>query len=167
MFVVNVVYAQSIESSYISEIPYNIPSPSASALGGYGNIPVSGYTGKADINIPLYKTSQRGIDLDIHLSYDTSGLLINQLPGWTGHGWTLFAGGAITRKINNLPDEISYRDTGAGMDYYYKDYCEQFGFLGPEPLAPRVRQIEKEMNTLRKKLLLKKKKKIEEKMKKK
>lgn len=148
MLVVNVVYAQSIESSYIPEIPYNIPSPSASALGGYGNIPVSGYTGKADINIPLYKTSQRGIDLDIHLSYDTSGLLINQLPGWTGHGWTLFAGGAITRKINNLPDEISFRDTGAGMDYYYKDYCEQFGFLGPEPLAPRVRQIEKEMNNI-------------------
>ena len=149
LMVANFIYAQSIESSYVPELPYNIPSPSASSLGSYGNIPVSGYTGKADVNVPLYKTSQRGIDLDIHLSYDTSGLLINQLPGWIGHGWNLLAGGAITRKINNLPDEISFKDTNAGADYYYKDYCADFGgYFGPAPLAPRVRQMEKEMNNI-------------------
>lgn len=98
--------------------PYNVPTPNQSSLGSYGIIPVSPYTGKADISIPLYSTSQRDVDLNISLTYDTSGLLINQLPGWTGHNWTLNAGGAITRKINGRPDEISYNNTNNGSDIF-------------------------------------------------
>lgn len=98
--------------------PYNVPTPNQSSLGTYGIIPVSPYTGKADISIPLYSTSQRDVDLNISLTYDTSGLLINQLPGWTGHNWTLNAGGAITRKINGRPDEISYNNTNNGSDIF-------------------------------------------------
>ena len=63
--------------------PYDIPTPNQSDLGTYGIIPVSPYTGKADISIPIFSTSQRGVKLDINLTYDTSGLLINRLPGWT------------------------------------------------------------------------------------
>lgn len=100
--------------------PYDVPTPNQSSLGTYGIIPVSPYTGKADISIPLYNTSQRDVALNISLTYDTSGLLINQLPGWTGHNWTLNAGGAITRKINGRPDEISYEDTNAGRDIFYQ-----------------------------------------------
>ena len=100
--------------------PYNVPTPNQSSLGTYGIIPVSPYTGKADISIPLYSTTQRDVALNILLTYDTSGLLINQLPGWTGHNWTLNAGGAITRKINGRPDEISYRNTNAGRDIFFQ-----------------------------------------------
>ena len=89
--------------------PYNVPTPNQSTLGTFGIIPVSPYTGKADISVPIYQTEQRGVALDVKLSYDTSGLLINQLPSWTGHNWSLFAGGAITRKIKGRPDEISYK----------------------------------------------------------
>lgn len=102
--------------------PYNVPTPNQSYLGTYGAIPVSPYTGKADISIPLYSSTQRGVKLDINLSYDTSGLLINQLPGWTGHNWTLHAGGAITRKLNGRPDEISYIGTNAGRDIFFQTH---------------------------------------------
>lgn len=102
--------------------PYNVPTPNQSSLGTYGIIPVSPYTGKADISIPLYSTTQRDVALNISLTYDTSGLLINQLPGWTGHNWTLNAGGAITRKINGRPDEISYKNTNAGRDIFFQTY---------------------------------------------
>ncbi len=98
--------------------PYDVPTPNQSDLGRYGVIPVSPYTGKADITVPIYNTTQRGVELNIFLSYDTSGLLINQLPGWTGHNWTLSAGGAITRKINGRPDEINFKGTNAGTDYF-------------------------------------------------
>jgi len=98
--------------------PSSIPTPNQSTLGSYGTIPVSNYTGKADLNIPIYSTTQRGVDLDVRLSYDTSGFLINQLPGWTGHNWTLMAGGAITRKINDRPDEIDMKGTNTGFDYF-------------------------------------------------
>lgn len=87
--------------------PSTVPTPNQSSLGTYGIIPVSPYTGKADISVPIYSTEQRGVPLDIRLSYETSGLRINQLPGWTGHNWTLLAGGAITRKINGQPDEVT------------------------------------------------------------
>lgn len=101
--------------------PYSIPTPNQSSLGTYGIIPVSPYTGKADISIPLYSISQRDVELNLSLTYDTSGLLINQLPGWTGQNWTLNAGGAITRKINGRPDEISYKNTNAGRDIFFHD----------------------------------------------
>ena len=100
--------------------PYSIPTPNQSSLGTYGIIPVSPYTGKADISIPLYSISQRDVELNLSLTYDTSGLLINQLPGWTGHNWTLNAGGAITRKINGRPDEINYESTNAGRDIFFR-----------------------------------------------
>lgn len=109
--------------------PYNVPTPNQSALGSYGIIPVSPYTGKADISIPLYSSTQRGVRLDINLSYDTSGLLINQLPGWTGHNWTLHAGGAITRKLNGRPDEISYRGTNAGRDIFFQTHKDDINLM--------------------------------------
>ena len=98
--------------------PTSVPTPNQSSLGLFGTIPVSHYTGTADVSIPLYSTNQRGVELNIGLCYNTSGLLINQLPGWTGHNWTLMAGGAITRKINGRPDEIDLKDTNAGLDLY-------------------------------------------------
>lgn len=102
--------------------PYNVPTPNQSSLGTFGVIPVSPYTGKADISIPIYQTSQRDVVLDINLAYDSSGLLINQLPGWTGHNWTLNAGGAITRKVNGRPDEINFKGTGAGTNVFLKNF---------------------------------------------
>ena len=98
--------------------PASVPTPNQSSLGLFGTIPVSHYTGTADVNIPLYSTRQHGVDLNISLCYNTSGFLMNQLPGWTGHNWTLMAGGAITRKINGRPDEIDLKGTKAGLNLY-------------------------------------------------
>lgn len=83
----------------------SIATPTAQDLGKYGEIPMNLYTGRANVSIPLYSTTQRNIPLNISLSYDTGGLLINQLPSWTGHGWTLNAGGCITRKLEGYYDE--------------------------------------------------------------
>ena len=87
-------------------LPYHIPTPTAYSLGKFGTVPVSPYTGTANIMIPIYYTEQRGLPLDINLQYDTSGLLINTLPAWTGHGWSLNAGGMITRKQCMFEDEL-------------------------------------------------------------
>ena len=98
--------------------PASVPTPNQSSLGLFGTIPVSCYTGTADVNIPIYSTTQRGVDLNISLCYNTSGLLMNQLPGWTGYNWTLMAGGAITRKINGRPDEINLKGTKVKLNLY-------------------------------------------------
>ena len=85
------INAQNALESEREGLPYNIPTPTMSNLGSYGTVPVSAYTGKADVSIPITTMNERGVEVNVKLSYDTSGLLINQLPGWTGHGWTLMA----------------------------------------------------------------------------
>ena len=90
---------------------YNIPTPNADELMRFGNIPVNYHSGTADISIPLYKYNYGGVSLDVRLQYDSSGLPMNRLPGWTGHGWTLIAGGSITRQIIGYPDDISFKGT--------------------------------------------------------
>lgn len=106
IILVGLLYTINIFSqSLIDNIFENVASPTVQDLGKYGEIPMSLYTGRANVSIPLYSTTQRNVPLNICLSYDTGGLLINQLPSWTGHGWTLNAGGCITRKLQGYYDE--------------------------------------------------------------
>lgn len=89
-------------------IPINIPTPNAASLGRYGDIKVSHFNGTADINVPIFSMNERGVKLDIKLNYNSSGVMVNSLPGWVGENWTLSAGGVITRVINGNPDEYVY-----------------------------------------------------------
>lgn len=83
----------------------HILTPNASELCKYGNIPMDYHTGHANVSIPLYSTSIRNVDLNIQLSYDSGAIPMNALPSWTGHGWTLHAGGVISRITIGDPDE--------------------------------------------------------------
>lgn len=100
LLIASLVYAQELK------LPTNIQSPNAASLGKYGDVPVSYFTGTPNINIPLHKLSVRGIDLDISLSYDASGIRINSHPGWVGQNWSLNAGGVITRSVVGIADEL-------------------------------------------------------------
>lgn len=98
--------------------PIDIPSPNSSSLGRFGDVPVSYYTGKADISIPLYELTVKGVTLPISLQYDATGVLMNSLPGWLGHNWSLNAGGCITRVVRGLCDEFVC-DTEYPLKYQY------------------------------------------------
>ncbi len=87
------------------DMPDEIPTPNAASLGTYGIIPVSLYTGKPNISIPLYTFEYRGLSLPISLDYDASGVKVNELPGWVGMNWSLKAGGVITRSVRGYVDE--------------------------------------------------------------
>ncbi|MBB6130142.1 DUF5977 domain-containing protein [Mucilaginibacter lappiensis] len=101
----SVLFAQSGTPS-ISEYKSfdKIPSPDAASLGKYGQIPVSLYTGQANIQIPLYTIHEKGINIPIGLIYNATGNKVNQNAGWTGLGWTLPVG-AITRKKSGEADD--------------------------------------------------------------
>lgn len=89
-------------------LPQNAPTPTATSLGRYGDIPVSYYTGNPGISIPLYTMNSRGLEMPISLTYDASGIQLNALPGWVGHSWTLQVGGVITRQTNGRDDEVTF-----------------------------------------------------------
>ncbi len=81
------------------------PSPTSAALGMYGEYPVTMATGTPEISIPIYEIKGRKLSLPISLSYHASGIKVDQYASWVGLGWSLNAGGVITRSVHGLPDE--------------------------------------------------------------
>ena len=105
--------------SQTSRIFQNYPSPNASSLGLYGNIPINYFTGIPDINIPLFEINENDMKVPISLNYHTASVKANNHPGWVGLGWNLIAGGAITRIQNGMPDEL---EADYGTLGYYANY---------------------------------------------
>jgi YD repeat-containing protein len=113
------LYSTSIAQQSETVIP---PSPDAAALGMYGNIPVSCYTGVPNINIPLHEIKYRDINLPISLSYHASGITVEQEASWVGLGWALNFGGIITRTIRGGDDMQFIHDGYCDIGYLYTDY---------------------------------------------
>ena len=74
-----------------------LPTPNAMSMMRYGEIPVSYSTGVPDITIPLYTIECDGYKLPISISYHASGIKVDDIATSVGLGWTLNAGGQITR----------------------------------------------------------------------
>lgn len=93
----------------VSPLHENIipPSPQASDLGKYSEATVNHQTGVPNISIPIHSIKGKDISHNIVLSYDASGRKVAEIASWTGLGWTLQAGGVITRTVRGLPDENS------------------------------------------------------------
>lgn len=82
-------------------------SPEAASIARYGNYEVNLFTGVPQISIPLYEINVGGLRLPITLDYHASGIRVTDMPSRVGLGWSLNAGGTITRKIMGKPDEQS------------------------------------------------------------
>lgn len=93
--------AQNTFTNPLQSIP---PSPDAAALGKYGQYPVNMSSGLVKINIPIYTVELPGLTLPISLSYHPSGIKVNDIASMVGIGWSLNAGGVITRSVRGLPD---------------------------------------------------------------
>lgn len=96
--------------------------------------------GIPSVSVPLGEMKGKFLSLPISLSYHASGIKVDEVASSTGLGWSLSAGGVITRTIHGLLDEaqngfISYdydannvqqlldisqniRDTEADMFYF-------------------------------------------------
>jgi hypothetical protein len=98
------LYAQLTDANYF--LPNVLPkSPTSAAFSKYGDYQVNLFTGVPDISIPLYTIRSGVLEVPITLSYHASGIKVSDVAGWTGMGWTVSAGGSITRKEMGLPDE--------------------------------------------------------------
>ena len=91
--------------SYLQKQMVIPTTPEAASLGKYGDVDVNLYTGALGYGIPIYSLQGKKIGMPISLSYDGSGNKVQALPTWVGLGWTLQAGGVITRVVQADPDE--------------------------------------------------------------
>jgi RHS repeat-associated protein len=82
-----------------------IPAPNAGSLGKYADIPVSYFTGVPDISVPIYTVEEGPLKLPVSINYHASGIKVAETASWVGLGWSLNAGGMITRSVQGLPDE--------------------------------------------------------------
>jgi YD repeat-containing protein len=106
------------------------PTPNAAELGKYGNVPVSLFTGTPNVSIPLVEFRGNSLSLPVSLSYNASGFKPEDLAPWTGSGWSLNAGGVITRSVIGNPDNNSnYFDNATALNppsssslFAYQDY---------------------------------------------
>lgn len=103
-------------------------SPNAAAIQKYGDFNVNLYTGIPDISIPLFEIVSGPIKVPIVLSYHSGGIRYADRASWAGLGWSVQAGGQITRQIVGKPDESSYL---TGTNDYTVDpfnYCANFPY---------------------------------------
>jgi hypothetical protein len=135
IFVGAFVPARSQYNTTIGQV--SIVSPTAASLGKYGDIPVSKHTGIPEIEIPIYTIKNGPLELPISLSYHASGLKVEEEASWVGAGWSLNAGGVITRTVVGAPDDrglnSAYTTEGYFADSGYNNYL--FG-PGPQMCGP-------------------------------
>ena len=53
------------------------PSPNAAALMKFTDVPVSPYTGTADVSVPIYTLQAKGVSVPVSLSYHTGGIRLD------------------------------------------------------------------------------------------
>ncbi|QTE21027.1 RHS repeat domain-containing protein [Polaribacter cellanae] len=99
---------------------YAPSSPNIASLGKYADYPVSLNTGTVNISVPLYTLNTSSITLPISISYHSSGIKVNDRASSVGLGWSLNAGGVITRTVKGSPDGYVDRPPAPNaVDYQY------------------------------------------------
>ena len=82
-----------------------VQSPNATSLGRYGDVPVSYSTGVPSIGVPIHTVQMGSLSLPISLSYHSGGIRPAEMSSWVGGGWSLQAGGIISRQVQGIEDE--------------------------------------------------------------
>ncbi|MBN2779238.1 MAG: hypothetical protein JXR36_16525 [Bacteroidales bacterium] len=98
------VYSQSYEEYVNDIIP---PSPEAQSMTKYGNTSVNLYNGIPDVSIPIWNYKGKKIYLPIQLQYNGGGIKVNEIASSVGLGWSLSAGGLVSREVRGLPDDMA------------------------------------------------------------
>lgn len=113
LFFFTIFFTNVIWSQVTKDLPNYFPvSPNAASFAKQGLYPVDYSTGKLNVSIPIYTIKTKELTVPISLSYNTSGIQLNETASWVGLGWNLNAGGAIVRNTKGMPDgllsQISY-----------------------------------------------------------
>jgi hypothetical protein len=95
----------SLQAQVTKDLPNYFPvSPNAASFAKQGVYPVDYSTGKLNVSVPIYTIKTKELTVPISLSYNTSGIQLNETASWVGLGWNLNAGGAIVRNTKGKPD---------------------------------------------------------------
>ncbi|MBQ6879841.1 MAG: RHS repeat protein, partial [Bacteroidales bacterium] len=83
------------------------PSPEPASVVKYAGVPFSHSSGLAEYDVPFHTLSGHELNIPIGLHYVSGGIRLDEIAGVAGLGWTLQAGGCVTRTVVDMPDEYS------------------------------------------------------------
>jgi len=119
IILMSVVYSMNC---FGQEMPKIIPpSPEAANAFKFTEIPVSLYTGLPNIDIPLFEIESGGVTVPISISYHARGIQVAEIASRVGLGWTLNAGGMISKQVRDEDDELGYGGC-ANYDSFFTNY---------------------------------------------
>ncbi|WEK35403.1 MAG: hypothetical protein P0Y53_23165 [Candidatus Pseudobacter hemicellulosilyticus] len=95
----------------------NPSSPTAASLSRYADFPVDYFSGSVNVSIPLADLQVDGFQLPVTLSNLPTGIRVMSCASWVGTGWSLLAGGVITRNVVDVPDDRENFANGTGYSY--------------------------------------------------
>ncbi|QQQ26545.1 hypothetical protein [Chryseobacterium indoltheticum] len=87
------------------------PSPTAYALGNYGNVPIGLFTGSSNLSVSLFAYKTSNTSLPLNLFYGSNGIRVDEISTNVGLGWNLNFGGVITRTVRDKADETAVHIT--------------------------------------------------------
>ncbi|WP_425391688.1 RHS repeat domain-containing protein [Ekhidna sp.] len=98
--------------AFAQELPEVLPpSPTVGNLMTFEEVPIDYHTGQPNITIPLLsKQAHPDLTMNAVLRYSTQGVKVDAHSGWVGTGWSLSAGGVVSRTIRGLPDHYNFSD---------------------------------------------------------
>ncbi|MBB6609984.1 hypothetical protein H7F15_02950 [Pontibacter sp. Tf4] len=85
------------------------------------DVPVDLVTGAPTVYIPLHALADGGVTEQVGLSYSANGMKVSkhEQSGTAGLGWSLQAGGSISREVRGLPDDYSGSSTDNRRGWLY------------------------------------------------
>jgi hypothetical protein len=119
------VAGNSSVSSPMDNIKQIYPAaPTANNLMKFEEVPVSNYTGIPDIKIPIANiaTNDSNISMNVSLNYHPLNAKPDDKSGEEGLGWSLFAGGSITRTIRGSADDRVNEGIAKKIGILYDEY---------------------------------------------
>jgi YD repeat-containing protein len=82
------------------------PSPEAASVFKFTEVPVSAYSGLANVSIPLFEVKAGKLTIPVNLSYHGRGIRVEEIAPRVGIGWTLNYGGMISRQVRAGVDDM-------------------------------------------------------------
>ncbi len=105
LFFLSAVAGISYNSFAQADLPKIVkPSPEVSALFRFQDYPMDYSTGLPQISIPIYEVQSGSLSVPISISYHASGRKVYDQDGPIALGWSLNAGGVISRTIYGSAD---------------------------------------------------------------
>jgi RHS repeat-associated protein len=104
----NATAQTTTDGGYSQLLKNDVPiSPQAAATERYGNYPVDYSTGVPEISIPIFDVRVGEYTLPVTLVYHASGIKVQEIASPVGLGWTINAGGIVSRQLKGTTDVVS------------------------------------------------------------